>query len=453
MVVVTGIGLVAPHGDNPHAMFDAVMRGESAVQPGVPRTARPAAAAVAPFDESHWFTKLQLPGVDRVSQIAVAAASWRCAMPARSTRRPSASACTPAAAWAARPRSKPPMRPAAWRPRAAAHGAGLHAQCAGRAHRDAPRRARAGAHLLGGLRLVGRGHRRSGAGGATRRCRRGDRRRRRSVDRARRGVGLAGTADAGFVQARRGRAAHAGRLPATAAASCSAKARPSSCWSRRSVRGNAARRAYAELAGCGISSDATHLTKPDAQGQARALRAALADAGLEPRDVGYCNAHGTATKIGDMVESEALNAVWGAAIDDLRVSSTKALHGHLLGAAGALEAAITVLALQRQQLPPNAHCAVPDPHCALNLVLEPGTRACEFAGRHQQLVRVRRLQRRVGVQARVTRRPCTRRCDGVDRIDGHVLSPARLVRAAQPCRCPRRPPPPHLPNRATSCAR
>jgi 3-oxoacyl-[acyl-carrier-protein] synthase II len=137
-------------------------------------------------------------------------------------------------------------------------------------------------------------------------------------------------------------------------------------------------RAYAELAGCGISNDATHLTKPDVQGQARALRAALADAGLEPRDVGYCNAHGTATKIGDVVESGALNAVWGAAIDELRVSSTKALHGHLLGAAGALEAAITVLALHRQQLPPNAHCTVPDSHCALNLVLEPGAYAANL---------------------------------------------------------------------------
>src|SRR6185503_2625325 len=91
--------------------------------------------------------------------------------------------------------------------------------------------------------------------------------------------------------------------------------------------------------------------------------------------VGYCNAHGTATKIGDVVECEALSAVWGSGGDTLHVSSTKALHGHLLGAAGALEAVIPIMALQQQMLPPNAHCASPDPQCALNLVLESGVRA------------------------------------------------------------------------------
>jgi 3-oxoacyl-[acyl-carrier-protein] synthase II len=80
----------------------------------------------------------------------------------------------------------------------------------------------------------------------------------------------------------------------------------------------------------------------------------LRHAGLQPADIGYCNAHGTATRIGDVVERNALAEVWGAGLDDLRVSSTKALHGHLLGAAGALEAVITVLALANRQLPPNA---------------------------------------------------------------------------------------------------
>ena len=133
-------------------------------------------------------------------------------------------------------------------------------------------------------------------------------------------------------------------------------------------------RVYARLIGYGLSSDATHLTKPDAPGQARALRAALREAGLQAADVGYCNAHGTATKIGDLVESEALATVWGAALPDLRVSSTKALHGHLLGAAGALEAAITILALQQQHLPPNLNGSTVDAACALNLV-QPGDSA------------------------------------------------------------------------------
>jgi 3-oxoacyl-[acyl-carrier-protein] synthase II len=84
--------------------------------------------------------------------------------------------------------------------------------------------------------------------------------------------------------------------------------------------------------------------------------------------VGYCNAHGTATKVGDVIEAAALGEVWGGAIDALRVSSTKALHGHLLGATGALEAVVTVLALQTGQLPPNANCETVDPACRLNLV-------------------------------------------------------------------------------------
>ncbi|RZI65204.1 MAG: beta-ketoacyl-[acyl-carrier-protein] synthase family protein, partial [Variovorax sp.] len=140
------------------------------------------------------------------------------------------------------------------------------------------------------------------------------------------------------------------------------------------ARARGARR-WATLSGWGSSCDATHLTKPDVEGQARALRAALHKAGLQPGDVGYCNAHGTATRIGDAVEFEALATVWGGELDRLRVSSTKALHGHLLGAAGALEAVITVMALQRRHLPPNAHCDVPDPACRLNLVRELGATA------------------------------------------------------------------------------
>jgi 3-oxoacyl-[acyl-carrier-protein] synthase II len=126
-------------------------------------------------------------------------------------------------------------------------------------------------------------------------------------------------------------------------------------------------RIYARAAGYGLSSDATHLTKPDAPGQARALRAALRQAGLAPADVGYCNAHGTATKIGDLVECEALATVWGDALPGLKVSSTKALHGHLLGAAGALEGLITVLAVHQGQLPPNLHGGPVEPACRLNL--------------------------------------------------------------------------------------
>jgi 3-oxoacyl-[acyl-carrier-protein] synthase II len=127
-------------------------------------------------------------------------------------------------------------------------------------------------------------------------------------------------------------------------------------------------RIYAELAGSGVSCDASHLTKPDVAGQVRALRAALRDAGVAPSEIGYCNAHGTATPIGDVVESAALAEVWGADLEGLRVGSTKSMHGHLLGAAGALEGALTVLALYHRRLPPSVHCEAQDPACAIRLV-------------------------------------------------------------------------------------
>ena len=127
-------------------------------------------------------------------------------------------------------------------------------------------------------------------------------------------------------------------------------------------------RSHAQLAGWGISSDASHLTKPEAAGQARALRAALRMAGLQPSQVGYCNAHGTATRIGDPIECEALAQVWGDALGDLRVSSTKALHGHLLGAAGALTFMLGGSARRCSASTVMAASSAPDPDCALNLV-------------------------------------------------------------------------------------
>lgn len=109
----------------------------------------------------------------------------------------------------------------------------------------------------------------------------------------------------------------------------------------------------AVLAGYGHSVDAVHLSRPDAAGQARAMSAALRDAGLSPADIGYVNAHGTATEVGDAVEAESITAVFGRRA--VPVSATKAVHGHLIGAGGALELVATVQALRRQLLPPSAH--------------------------------------------------------------------------------------------------
>jgi len=127
-------------------------------------------------------------------------------------------------------------------------------------------------------------------------------------------------------------------------------------------------RIRAELVGFGMSSDASHITKPEAKGAARALRAALKDAALEPQSISYVNAHGTGTLINDATETRALRDVFGEHVNDLLVSSTKSMHGHALGGSGALEAVATVLSLERGIVPPTANFVEPDPECAIDCV-------------------------------------------------------------------------------------
>ena len=124
----------------------------------------------------------------------------------------------------------------------------------------------------------------------------------------------------------------------------------------------------AEIVGFGMSADACHVTQPSAEGAARAIRAALRDGGLAPEQVGYINAHGTATEANDRMESAAIHAVFGSHAAALPVSSTKSMHGHTLGAAGAIEAAATVLALCNGLLPPTINFTQPDPECNLDVV-------------------------------------------------------------------------------------
>jgi 3-oxoacyl-[acyl-carrier-protein] synthase II len=129
-----------------------------------------------------------------------------------------------------------------------------------------------------------------------------------------------------------------------------------------------ARGAHADclLSGYATNCDGLHITNPDAAGQARAMRAALADAGLAPSEIGYVNAHGTATLAGDRAEAESIARVFGA--NGVPVSSTKAVHGHLLGAGGAVELLAAVQALRSRCLPPTAHTRAADPAFALDLV-------------------------------------------------------------------------------------
>lgn len=126
---------------------------------------------------------------------------------------------------------------------------------------------------------------------------------------------------------------------------------------------------HAEIVGYGLSADAYHITlpPPGGEGAQRCMRMALRDAGISPEQVGYVNAHGTST-VADTTETQAIRAVFGAHAERLAVSSTKSMHGHLLGAAGGLEAAVSVLALEHGILPPTINLDDPDPACDLDYV-------------------------------------------------------------------------------------
>jgi len=129
---------------------------------------------------------------------------------------------------------------------------------------------------------------------------------------------------------------------------------------------------YGEVLGYGVTCDAYHMTAPDseASGAARAMKAALADAGLEPEAVDYINAHGTGTPANDMTETRAIRAVFGKRAYAIPVSSTKSMTGHTLGASGALEAVISLLAIDQAFIPPTISYQHPDPECDLDYVTE-----------------------------------------------------------------------------------
>jgi 3-oxoacyl-[acyl-carrier-protein] synthase II len=127
---------------------------------------------------------------------------------------------------------------------------------------------------------------------------------------------------------------------------------------------------FAEIAGYGASADMYHFTapQPEGKGAIRAMRRALDKSGVDLTDVGYINAHGTSTKLGDVAETKAIKAVFGDHAHSLAVSSTKSVHGHLLGAAGAIEAAACILALDRRVIPPTINLDHQDPECDLDYV-------------------------------------------------------------------------------------
>jgi nodulation protein E len=127
-------------------------------------------------------------------------------------------------------------------------------------------------------------------------------------------------------------------------------------------------RIYGEISGFGLSSDASHITQPSIDGPARAVRMALAEAEVNPEDVDYINAHGTGTHVNDVTETRVIKEVFGEHAQKLAVSSTKSMHGHVMGATGAVEMAATIQAIDRGVIPPTANYTQPDPECDLDYV-------------------------------------------------------------------------------------
>jgi 3-oxoacyl-[acyl-carrier-protein] synthase II len=127
---------------------------------------------------------------------------------------------------------------------------------------------------------------------------------------------------------------------------------------------------YAEIVGYGMSGDGYHMTAPapDGEGMARCMAAALADAGVEPVDIDYINAHGTSTQLNDLYETRAIKTVFGEHARSIPISSTKSMTGHLLGGAGGIETAFTALTIDRGVIPPTINLENPDPDCDLDYV-------------------------------------------------------------------------------------
>lgn len=381
-VVITGLGIVSPVGQNPEDFFNALMAGRSGIRrmesSFADKLAVRIAATVADFDPSAHFTKMQLTGMDRFSQMALVAARQAmqdAMLDIPEADRPRAGVSMGTCMGGASTledgyveifqRENPRMRPLSvllGMNNAAASHLSLNF------HLQGPNITYSTACASSAI-AIGEAYRHIKYGHAD--------------------VMLAGGSEAmlthGVMKAWEALRTLALEDPDDPAASC----KPFSKQRSGLVLGEGAAvlvleeaehavkrgaKIHAEIGGYDSTADATHITKPDSAGQARAIQNALRDANLQPQDIGYINAHGTATLAGDVEETRAIKQVFGEHAYRIPVSSTKSMHGHLMGATGAVEFMASVMAMQRNAIPPTINLTQPDPECDLDYVPNLGRR-------------------------------------------------------------------------------
>jgi 3-oxoacyl-[acyl-carrier-protein] synthase II len=379
-VVISGLGVVSPLGNDIATLFVRLMAGQSGIRklqlPFVDKLAIRIGAPVTDFDPNAHFTKMQLTGIERFSQFALVAAAQAVSdaqLELSETEKMRAGICMGSCMGGAStledgyvevllrdpPRVKPLSVLLSMNNAAASHISIKYGL-------QGPNMTYATACSSSAI-AVGEAYRQIKHGYCD--------------------VMLAGGAEAmltlGVMKAWEALRTFANEDPLDAGASCKPFSKDRSGLvlgegaavlvledAERAIARGA--KIYAEIVGYDCSSDASHITKPDATGQSRTIVRALQEAGLQPQDIDYINAHGTATLAGDVQETMAIKNVFGAHAKQIPVSSTKSMHGHLMGATGAVEFMTAVLALEHNAIPPTINLHHPDPECDLDYVPNQG---------------------------------------------------------------------------------
>ena len=373
-VFVTGIGLVSPHGSDPNKVFDKIYRGESAIKmirSGTPEFGSDVLVANAKFDPKGLISKPHQVFMDRVTQMAVVAADYaleNAGLLSDGTDLSSTAVYTGCSLGGSQTienaykryysniRGARPMTVPLIMPNAAAGHISMRHKLRGPSQNYSIACASSSTAIGEAFRAIRDGYQERIVTGGTE-----------------------AMLNDGSICSWEALTVLAKEHPEGAHASC----RPFAKDRTGLVLGEGASmlileseamvekrnaKPLAEIVGFGSSSDAHNLTQPSAEGQVRAMRIALNDAEIDSTKIGYINAHATGTGAGDKVEIDAIKLLFEDHAQSLAVSSTKSMHGHLLGAAGALEFAITVMALKNKQIPPTAHLKDQDPECDLDCV-------------------------------------------------------------------------------------